>query len=288
MRRLPWALLLAVTIISAMNVQAREPSFVVDVQGEGPPMLLIPGLNSAGAVWDDLTPNFNKKYQTHTLTIKGFAGVPLSEKPSLFAVKNDIIAYINEQQLKAPILIGHSLGGFLSMWVASEAPESVGPLVVVDSLPFFSLVFNPMATEESMAPMARQQTQGIAQASASERLQYYQQNTPGLVSDPDDIQTVIGWSLASDPAMTAEAMYTMLTTDLRDDIARIKTPMLLLGSWYSAKNFGGTIDTTRQLYAEQYKKLPNLKMAIHESAKHFIMLDDSGWTGRKIESFLPQ
>ena len=62
-------------------------------------------------------------YQLHVLTLAGFAGVPPIDTPILKTVKNEIIKYVKENHLNKPVLIGHSLGAFMSLWVASEEPS---------------------------------------------------------------------------------------------------------------------------------------------------------------------
>lgn len=277
---------LGIAIAVANITEAAERSFAVEVVGHGQPMILIPGLNSSPDVWQDLRVHYEQDYELHLVHINGFAGMPLEGEASLARVKADLLDYVHTEKLERPILMGHSLGGFLSLWAASSAPEDFGELIVVDSLPFFPLAFNPMATEESMRPMAEQQRQGIIHSPQEGRLQYYQQSLPSLVSEPADVATITQWSMDSDPAMTAQAMYDMFTTDLRDEIASIQSSTLVLGSWVTAKDFGGTIDTVRQNFAVQYQQLPNVTIEMHADAKHFIMLDDSEWTIATIDGYL--
>ncbi|UTF58798.1 alpha/beta fold hydrolase [Gilvimarinus sp. DA14] len=289
MKRLLIAVLMTLGFIVSVAVgsaNAADKRFDVKVTGEGPAMIMIPGLNTPGKVWNELADHYQSQYQVHVLTLHGFAGAALKSEPSLAAVKDDLLAYISEQQLDAPVLVGHSLGGFLSLWAASEKPAAAGSLVIVDSLPFFPLVFNPGASEDNMASMAKQQTQGIAGADEQGRRQYYQQSIPGLVEDKDDVERVVAWSMTSDPAMTAQSMYEMMTTDLRDDLAAIDVPTLVLGSWYSAKTFGGTMESVAEHMQQQYEQLDGVEITLHESARHFIMLDDAQWTMARMDEFL--
>jgi pimeloyl-ACP methyl ester carboxylesterase len=63
---------------------------------------------------------------------------------------------IREQHLEKPILIGHSLGGVLALAVAADAPDLVGGVMVVDSLPLLPASMNPSATPDSVRPFADQ------------------------------------------------------------------------------------------------------------------------------------
>ena len=53
-----------------------------------------------------------------------------------------------------PVLIGHSMGGLMGLMLARQHPEDVGRLMVVDSLPFYAMVFSPQATVETARPQA--------------------------------------------------------------------------------------------------------------------------------------
>ncbi len=50
--------------------------------------------------------------------------------------------------------MGHSLDGVLTLWLASQDPDLVGPLIIVDSLPFLGAIMDPKATPELSAKPA--------------------------------------------------------------------------------------------------------------------------------------
>ena len=53
-----------------------------------------------------------------------------------------------------------------------------------------------------------------------------------MVTSAADLATVKAWGLASDQRTGAEAMVDFIgSLDLREDIARITTPALVLGTW---------------------------------------------------------
>ena len=103
-------------------------------------MLLIPGLASSGAVWDDTVKQLCGAHRCHVFTLAGFAGVPAQPGPLLDDVDAALAAYIEQQHLKAPIVVGHSLGGFVALKLAIDHPADVGKLVIVDALPALGAV----------------------------------------------------------------------------------------------------------------------------------------------------
>lgn len=117
-------------------------------------MILIPGLLSSGDVWSGTVAHFKDRYECHVLTLAGFAGQPAVPPPFLQTVRDDVLRYIQEKKLDHPVIVGHSLGGFLAFWIAATAPDAVGPLVAVDGVPFLPALMDPSATLATAATAA--------------------------------------------------------------------------------------------------------------------------------------
>lgn len=270
------------------DTPAAHPNFTVRVVGKGRPVLLIPGLTCPGAVWDETVAHYQKQYQCHIISLAGFGGVPApaSTDNMLLNVRDQLLAYIKTQKLAKPVVIGHSLGGFMALWMSSTQPEAVGPLVIVDSLPFIGAIQNPAATVEQVRPMA----EGMRQQVASGRPNAAQQRqmTATLVTDTARITQVTRWGVQSAPAAVAQAMYDMYTTDLRADIARIQQPVLVLGSWAAYQGMGATKESTRAIFTRQYAQLPRHQVEMSEAGKHFLMYDDQQWFFQLSDAFLKQ
>jgi len=80
-------------------------------------------------------------------------------------------------------------------------------------------------------------------------------------------------------------MYELMTTDLRDDVARIKAPVLLIGNGAFATS--PEMKTNVQAsYEAQVAKVPDHKVLIAEKARHFIMLDDPAFLFSSLDDFL--
>ena len=86
---------------------AAPPPFRVTVVGQGPAMILIPGLNTSGAVWNTIVGELKDRYTCHVLTLAGFAGEPAIEPPFLSTMRDALLHYIESQQLDRPVLVGH-------------------------------------------------------------------------------------------------------------------------------------------------------------------------------------
>jgi pimeloyl-ACP methyl ester carboxylesterase len=103
-------------------------SITVEVKGHGRPMILIPGFVSSGAVWKDVVDHCKDRFECHVVTVAGFAGVPPVQPASLARVRDDVIGYVKAKRLDQPVLVGHSMGGFVALWIAATAPDEAGRL----------------------------------------------------------------------------------------------------------------------------------------------------------------
>jgi pimeloyl-ACP methyl ester carboxylesterase len=179
----------------------------------------------------------------------------------------------------------HSLGGFVGLKLAADHPDQVGRLVIVDSLPALGALQMPSITAAQLKEVGTGMRDSMMKASPEIFEANLKQNTSAMVSKPEDQQRVLAAGLRSDQPTVARAMYEMMTDDMRDNIARIKAPTLVLGTWIAYKNYS-TRDAVAGVYHTQYAKLAGVKIEVSDTARHFIMYDDPDWMYARIDDFL--
>lgn len=273
---------------NASSVQQFE-GIEVKIEGHGQDMIFIPGLNSAAGTFTETCAAFKTEVRCHLLHLPGFAGnKPLASMDNgyLPVIRDRVIAYIEQQQLKNPILVGHSLGGVLSLMIALEKPELAKALVIIDSLPFYAAIQNPVATAASMKPVAEQMRAGMMQQSDADYLANSKRFLQGMSNQPERMSTLIEWGASSDRYTTTQAMVELMTTDLRQTIADINTPTLVLGAWAAYQPYGSTKESTHAIFAAQYQQLKNVDIRLSDTAYHFISWDDPQWMQTQIRDFL--
>ena len=287
------ALVIGFSVFIAGNVfgqntskETKHPSFKVEVTGRGKPMILIPGLTSSGEVWESTVARYKANYECHVLTLAGFAGQPAIKAPFLEKVRNDLAAYIREKRLKKPTIIGHSLGGFMALWLASVEPDLAGRLVIVDSLPFLGALNNPNATPETIKPQAEAMRKGMMTTQTVEqRRQTQTRILQSMITDPAKIALATEWGVNSDPEAVGQAMYEMFTTDLRSSLSRIKSPTLVIGTWAAYQQYT-TRAAVEKTFRDQYANLPGYRLVMSEAGKHFVMYDDPKLLFSEMDAFL--
>lgn len=263
----------------------------VEVVGQGRPVVMIPGYNSSGSVWKETCAALQAdQVQCHILTLPGFAGQPVAKDASKEAwiedMGNRVMAYVRQNKLSHPIVIGHSLGGFMALDMNVRQPGTFDKIVIVDSLPFFSAAFNPMATSESAKPMATGMRNQLLNMDDAAYRASLPANLQGMTNDASRNKTLSDWSMASDRGTSAEAIYELMTRDLRGEISKIKVPTLVLGAWAAYAQKGGKKGDYLAFYQMNYQMLSSVQVKMSEGGYHFLMWDDPKWLQAEVRTFI--
>lgn len=104
----------------------------------GAPLLLTHGLGSSSATWLPLRPYLRPGWAVTSWDLRGHGRSAAAEVYSRDAALADLAAVVEEAAGGAPtVLVGHSLGGYLSLALAISRPELVRALVLVAAGPGF-------------------------------------------------------------------------------------------------------------------------------------------------------
>ena len=276
--------------IGSPDLGAQDQVFKVEIVGEGSPILLIPGLSCPAAVWGQTVAVLSQSYTCHVITLPGFAGQPAIEfgESYLPGIAAEIITYIERKELANPIVIGHSLGGFLALDLASKKPELLAKIVVVDAFPFLAAAQNPMATVETMKPFAENMKKGMLGQTDEQYQAQLGMALKSMICTEDSIPVATQWGLDSDRNTVAQAMYDLYTTDLRGELSEIKIPTLVLGAWIAYQDYGVTKAMIQSTFDGQYSQLEGVKIQLSDLGKHFLMWDDPEFMMGEIQAFLQE
>ncbi|KAA3611021.1 MAG: alpha/beta hydrolase [Calditrichaeota bacterium] len=268
-----------------------NPAFKIKIYGDGPNMFLIPGATCSGEVWNETVEKYKNDYRIHVFTLAGYGGVEaLKSDEILPVIKDELTKYILKHKSENSILIGHSIGGFLGMWMASEDNNLVDKIIIVDALPFLPAVTNPALTEE------------IARTSFANFKDFYinmdsttvetnqRMVLQGMIKNSGKIEFVLQQSIKSDKRTMGVTMYELMSRDLRDDIAGITIPTLVLTSFDDSYDtlIGMTESKKQALYQDQFKLWKSSRVKLIGNSRHFIMLDNPVTFFEEIDAFVKE
>ncbi|HEY3915522.1 MAG TPA: alpha/beta hydrolase [Verrucomicrobiae bacterium] len=258
----------------------------ITARGDGPDVVLIPGLACSSAVWDATAKHLEGHYRLHIVQVAGFGGAPAQGNAKGAVVQptvDAIDAYIKTNNLKSPTVIGHSLGGLMGMMLALQHPEDTGKLMIVDSFPFIGVLFGA-ADVTAVTDQASQIRDMMLNESQDDYAKGEESFLPALVKSQERLKLAIKWAVASDKSVVARAMYEDFTTDLRPKLKDIKTPVTMLYPYDSGMN--QEQETVDAMYRDNFAALPNKKLVRIDNSMHFIMLDQPDEFAKQVDAFL--
>ena len=268
----------ALTLAAATSAWA-QTGFVsrritVESRGQGPDLILIPGLASTAAVWRSTADRLAGRYRLHLVSIRGFGDLPAQANGDggvLPAVAGEVLRYITESRLNRPAIIGHSMGGQIGLRVAADWPWAVGRLMTVDSSPFFAALISPQATARDIQPIAQVAYQAI-QFLGDEALKSRGRELGlELGGATDSLFSGIGWQ-GGDRQVLAQSLYEVMTVDLRPRLTRITAPVTVVYGWSPDRN--SPRSRADSLFREAYARLPDPAVFERiEGAEHMVMID---------------
>jgi pimeloyl-ACP methyl ester carboxylesterase len=102
----------------------------IAVAGEGPPLVLVPGMDGTGLLFHRQVPLLARRYRTVTYTLRDDAA-------TMDVLVDDVAAVIRTVGTGPAVVIGESFGGTVALSFALAHPELVGALVVLNSFSRF-------------------------------------------------------------------------------------------------------------------------------------------------------
>lgn len=288
-RKMGSALLLCAIVIISNNSRAQY-SFSVEKTGSGQAVILIPGLITSGEVWDESVRALSDQFECHVITLAGYAGQPpLEQGPYLPTFKNELIRYIENNNLDKVSLIGHSLGGFLSLLIGLENLAVIERIIVVDALPFLPALSNPGATASFEEEMAMQYFNNLQQMDDEQRMSFRLMTARSMTNDSTKWEQLVRWFNDSDPKTEAYSSFEMMGMDLRHELHELNVPTMVLVPHDENPDFPlFTGKMALQMYHDQYAKAPQVQITLVDEAKHFLMYDQPELFIKQIRGFLTE
>ncbi len=261
--------------------------FSDEIVGRGPDLVFIPGLASSRATWKVTAERLRGKYRLHLIQVAGFAGEPAranAEGEVVLPTADAIDAYLVEQKLSPAVVVGHSLGGTMLLYLAQKHPVHLRKVFIVDALPFFGGMQSPNATVDSVRPQAERMRDMMLKSAGQASAAQLESQMAAMSKDPAARRMIAAWGAASDRTVVARAMYEDLLLDLRPGLDTIRTPVVLMHP--DNAPLGVPAGVMEKVYAGLYAPAPTVKLKLATGAQHFVMLDQPDQFAQELDAFL--
>jgi pimeloyl-ACP methyl ester carboxylesterase len=102
------------------------------VGGAGPPVVLLHGLGGAASNWVEVAPLIVDRHRVVALDLPGHAGSPpVGHAPALQGFVDAVAAAVEALDAVPALIVGHSFGGHVAVWLAARRPDLVAGLLLV-------------------------------------------------------------------------------------------------------------------------------------------------------------
>lgn len=103
--------------------------------GQGQPIVILHGIFGSSDNWLTQARMMSSEYRVLSVDLRNHGQSPHDETFDYQSMVGDLADFIDEHQLVDPIIIGHSMGGKVSMNFALAHPDKLSKLIVVDIAP---------------------------------------------------------------------------------------------------------------------------------------------------------
>jgi pimeloyl-ACP methyl ester carboxylesterase len=120
------------TKIATHTIQVGNRQVRYQVAGEGEPIILVHGLSASTLWWRRNVPDLARHYRVYLVNLPGFGSMHFPrDRFVLTNAASWLSGWMEAIGLKRAHLVGHSMGGYICMWIAAHHPEVVARLVLV-------------------------------------------------------------------------------------------------------------------------------------------------------------
>jgi malonyl-CoA O-methyltransferase len=249
----------------------------VEIRGAGPDLVLLHGWALHGGMWGPWIEDLSRRARLHFIDLPGHGR---SAWPAGASTLRDLARAVSPHVPHGAAVLGWSLGGMVALELARSRPGDLAALVLIATTPCF------LARDDWPAGMNQGVLDGFAAGLAGDYRRTLS-NFLALQTWGDENSTQALRSLRAnldahgepDPQALAAGLGILRTADLRDDLARIATPALVIAGEHDRIT---PVTAGRELAS----RLPSARFVEVPKAGHAPFLSHPDAVRREVEKFL--
>jgi len=269
------------------NISFNNSQIYYRVEGNGQPVVLVHGFGEDSSIWDDLINRLKDKYKLIVPDLPG-SGKSSTENDQLSMeyMSDCVHEVLLAEQIKSPagneskqgaIVIGHSMGGYITLAFAEKYPQL---------LKAFGLFHSSAFPDNEEKKEARKKSISFIRQNGAAK--FIEQSTPNLFSEdfkkkhPEIVRELVDrYTNFSEAALVHYYEAMMQRPDRTEILKKFKGPILFIMGKHDA-----AIPLEQSL---QQCHLPEVSyVQILENSGHMGMFEEPEKTGPFIEKFLAE
>jgi (E)-2-((N-methylformamido)methylene)succinate hydrolase len=243
------------------------------IEGSGPPVLLIHGVGARLDAWDGVVAALGGRLTTIRHDLRGHGESTRIRGPySIELLAADALALLDHLGIARCHVAGHSLGAMVAQRLAIDAPGRV------DRLALLSAACG--RTEEER----RRVVERLALVEHGIPGEHFRRSVGRWFSDgfqrahPEAIERHAARNLENDPHCYAAAYQVLATTDLADDLHRIRVPTLIVTG-------EGDVGSNPRMARLMHDRIPGSRLHVLPGLRHAILVEAPEVVARLVEPF---
>lgn len=262
-----------------------------DWGGRGWPILLLHGLASTSHIWDLVAPLLIEDARVVAFDMRGHGQ---SDKPDgkydFETVIGDILGAADELQMEQPVVVGHSWGAMVTLWMAAMRPEKVRGIVMVDG----GLVDmgKQASWEQTLERLAPPKLDGMALDDFRKLL--VDHAPQGLVTPAAEAAILANFEIDPEDKIHPRLprpfheriLRSMWEQRVHDLYEKVSCPALLLPVRWKAKDDAPNLALKEQGAAKAEELIPDVEVVWLEDTIHDVPLQKPHLVADQIKRFL--
>ena len=237
--------------------------------GSGTSLVFLHGITANRHHWGPVVERLADDFGCLSVDLLGHGDSPRGESADLFSQIEALISLLDERGLDAPVLVGHSFGGFVATFAA--AARTVRGVVNVDQ------PFDTAAFRATIAPLEDRLRGAEFQAAFAE---FIETQRPDLV--PAEHQQTTRANIRPRQDVVLDVWASVLDTPPADLVAQVEAALPAVTAPYLAV-FGSPISEQEQALQAL---IPNGRVEVWDGLGHFVHLVDPDRTARRVAAFV--
>lgn len=246
------------------------------VEGHGVPVILVHGFGEDRRIWKNQLPFLESFCKTIAVDLPGSGESMIDEQGSIERYAEVIQEVIRQETDEPAIVIGHSMGGYITLALAEKYP---------DLIKAFALFHSSAYKDDEEKIETRRK--GIRFIETHGAAAFLQQATPGLFSErtktnaPELVDEIIALYANFEPASLVQYYEAMIRRPDRTEVLKAGKPVLfILGTFDSAVPLNKGLEQTH---------LPDIcYIHICKNSGHMGMLEEPDTCNMALKKFITE